>query len=331
MARAGKALEFDGYGGVEALHFVDQPIPEPGDGEVVIEVVTADVNHFDTYVRTGELAEVLPLRFPARQGSSFAGIVRAAGPNVKGFPVGTEVLGHDPAHGAHANHVVVGQGVLVKRPADLPWEVAGSLFLVGLTAYRIVQSLQLWSGDVVVITAAAGAVGHLQCQIARLAGATVIGIADADNHDYLQSIGVLPVGYGAGAVERIRELAADRPITALIDNSGRYADLARQLGVPRGRFVPTSRRREVQVGLYLAEASDPEPTLTLGDIVELVRMWGLRVLVSGLYRFDDIIQALTDLDARHSRGVVVLRMGTPAPGEQPLRGKLRTHYEEPHS
>lgn len=321
--RAGKAVEYDRFGGVEELHFVEQARPAPGPDEVVIEVVAAALNHMDEYVRRGDFADEVTVAFPARQGSCFAGIVRAKGAGVKRLAVGQSVLGHDPHHAAHASYVTVPVGAVVPKPESVPWEVAGALYLAGTTAYTIVQSLRLGPEDTVVVSAAAGGVGHIEAQLARLAGALVIGIAGEDNQDYLRSIGAKAVLHGQGLEQRIRDAAQGRPLTAFIDNYAGYEDLAETLGVPQQRFVPSAKRREVELRFYNAPGDDPEVRIVLGDLVELIATWGLRVLISGFYAFDQLPDAIAELDQRHSRGKVLVGMHTSAPASSYLGQRTR--------
>ncbi|GAA2753606.1 NADP-dependent oxidoreductase [Amnibacterium kyonggiense] len=324
--RSASIATFVDYGGIDAVRVEQVPRPEPGPGEVLVQVVASGVSHMDAYVREGRFRDAVPLELPAREGVSFAGIVRAVGEDVRGVSVHDEVLGHDPAHGAHATHVVVEPGALIRRPARMEWEVAGALYLVGLTAYRLIQSLRLTPDDTVVVSAAAGGVGHLECQLARLAGARVVGIAGAENHDYLRSIGVKPVAYGEDLAEAVRTAAAGRPLTAMLDNYGRYEDLAAELGIAPSRLSSTDARRDTEVELYLA-GPDRRLAEELRDVAELVAEWNIRVLVSGYYPFTALHRALADLDARHSRGVVVVGMDpTAAPGQY-LREKMRTRHE----
>lgn len=317
---------FDDYGDVSRVRVQEVDRPEPGPGQVRVQVVAAGVSHMDAYVREGRFRDAIDLELPSRQGVSFAGIVRAVGEGVRSPRVGEEVLGHDPAHGAHATRLVVDAGAVVRKPPRMPWEVAGSLYLTGLTAYRLVQSVRLGPDDVVVVTAAAGGVGHIECQLARLAGARVVGIAGRENHDYLRSIGVKPVAYADDAAADVRAAADERPVTALFDNYGRYEDLAAALAVPEDRFVRTERRRDTEIELWRA-GPDPRLALQLRDVAELVAEWNVRVLVSGFYPFQSLDRALADLDARHSRGVVVVGMDTTAPPSEYLRGTLRAHHE----
>ncbi|MFD1721953.1 NADP-dependent oxidoreductase [Amnibacterium endophyticum] len=317
---------FDGYGDVSQVRVEEAPRPQPGPGQVLLQVVAAGVSHMDAYVREGRFQDAIELALPARQGVSLAGIVRAVGEGVRELRVGDEVFGHDPAHGAHATHVVVDAAAVVRKPRRLSWEVAGCLYLTGLTAYELVQSVRLGAEDVVVVTAAAGGVGHIECQLARLAGARVVGIAGRENHDYLRSIGVKPVAYGDDVEKAVREAADSRPVTALFDNYGRYEALAEALEVTGDRFVRTERRRDAEIELWTAGA-DPRLAVRLRDVAELVAEWNVRILVSGFYPFQALDRALVDLDARHSRGVVVVGMDTTAPPSEYLRGTLRAHHE----
>lgn len=325
--RTTTAAVFDGYGGPEVVRIVEVPRPEAEAGQVVVRVVSAGVAHMDAYVREGRFQDALRLTLPSRQGVGFAGIVRAVGHGVHGLRVGDEVFGHDPAHGAHATHVAVDAGAVVKKPQRLGWEVAGALYLTGLTAYSLVQSVRLQGDDVVLVSAAAGGVGHLECQLAAITGARVIGIAGRENHDYLRSIGTRPVGYGDDLAEQIEKAADGRRITAFFDNYGRYDDLAGSLGLSGDRFVSTDRRRDTEIELWQAGA-DPALALQLRDVAELVSEWNVRVLVSGFYPFTSLDRALADLAEGHSRGVVVVGMDTTAPAPSYLGGKLRTHHEE---
>jgi NADPH:quinone reductase-like Zn-dependent oxidoreductase len=325
-AKATLVATISGYGGIDAVQVVEVPRPVPGDGEVLVQVVAAGISHMDAYVREGRFQDAIPLTFPARQGTGFAGIVRKVGKGVRGFTPGAEVLGHDPAHGAHATHLVVDPRVLVRRPSRMNWEVGSALYLVGITALRLVQSLKLGRDDLVLVSAAAGGVGHLECQMARLAGARVIGIAGGENHDYLRSIGVVPIGYGPDLAAAIRTAAGGAQVTALLDNYGHYEDLAAALGIPASRISSTEDRRDTEISLYLAGA-DPRVAVELRDVAELVAEWDVRMLVSGFYPFVMLDRALADLEARHSRGVVVVGMDPTAAPKEYLKEKMRTRHE----
>ena len=310
--RTGSAVQFERYGDFDVVEVVAQERPEPGPGEVLVEVIAAGLNHVERLLREGALQDHIQLRFPARQGVDFAGIVRARGAGVKDLRVGDEVTGHAPEGGSHASWLTVPRDAVFRKPAHVGWEVAGGLYLAGCTAVEIVRRLRLGTDDTVVISAAAGGVGHIQCQLAKDAGATVIGLGSPRNHDYLRQIGILPVAYGDGEEARITEIAAGRPVTAFIDNHGdaEARDLSTRLGVPVERFVSSEDRRDVELRFLRAPGSDPAVHDDFAMILKAVEDRRVQVLISGFYPFEYIVEAYEDLAEMHSRGKVVIGMQT---------------------
>ena len=310
--RIGSAVQYDRYGGFDVVDLVPQERPEPGPGDVVVEVVAAGLNHVERFLREGKLRDHIDLEFPAHQGVDFAGIVRARGAEVRDLKVGDEVMGHAPEGGAHATWVRVPRGAVVKKPEHVGWEVAGGLYLAGATAATIVRGLRLGPDDTIVISAAAGGVGHIECQLAHDAGATVIALGSPRNHDYLRQIGTLPVAYGEGEEDRIRQMAGGRPITAFIDNhgGGGAADLAARLGVPSERLVTSEDRRDVELRFLRAPADDEEARDLLTLLAKAVQDRRVQVLISGFYPFEYIVDAYEDLAEMRSRGKVVIGMQT---------------------
>ena len=155
---------------------------------------------------------------------------------MRGFAVGDEVLGFTHRRASHAEFVVVDDVALTSRPDGLPWEVAGSLYVAGTTAYATVFAVDPGRGDTVVVSGAAGGVGSLAVQLATRRGAAVIGLASEPNHAWLRSHGVVPVEYGEGVAERIRHASGGR-VDAFIDTFGDgYVELAVELGVQPQRI-----------------------------------------------------------------------------------------------
>ncbi|MFJ3033206.1 NADP-dependent oxidoreductase [Curtobacterium pusillum] len=319
--RIGSAVQYDRYGGFDVVELVPQERPDPGPDEVVVEVSVAGLNHIERFLREGQLREFIDLEFPAHQGVDFAGVVRSRGSNVRDLHVGDEVMGHAPHGGSHATWVAVPRGAVVKKPSTMTFEVAGSLYLAGCTALSIVRSLKLGPDDTVVISAAAGGVGHIECQLARDAGATVIGLGSPRNHDALRQIGVRPVAYGEGEEQRIRDIAEDRPITAFIDNRehGENVDLASRLGVDPKRFVSSEDRRDLEIRFLRAPGDDTEAAEMLTTLGDLVQRHKVQFIISGYYPFEYIVDAYEDLAEMHSRGKVVV-------GMQPVETGARLHW-----
>ncbi len=155
---------------------------------------------------------------------------------MKGFLVGDEVIGFTNDRASHAELLAVNADQLTKRPPSVPWEQAGALPIAGFTAFAAVRAVALKASDTVVVSGAAGGVGSLVVQLAKLAGAKVIGLASEANHKWLAAHGVIPVAYGDGVADRVRAAAGGR-IDAFIDTFGHgYVDLALALGIAPDRI-----------------------------------------------------------------------------------------------
>src|SRR6202167_2851099 len=203
-----KAVRFDEYGGVDVLKVVEVPAPEPGDGQVLVQVKAAGINPGEAKIREGLLHARWPATFPSGEGSDLAGVVTGTGPGVTRFAVGDEVIGWTDNRASQAEYVVVEEQHLTAKSAGVPWEEAGALFVAGTTAYAAVRAVGLTGGDTVAVSGAAGGVGSIAVQLARQAGATVIGLASEAHHPWLAGHGVIPVSYGDGMADRIRQAAS---------------------------------------------------------------------------------------------------------------------------
>lgn len=299
-------VEYDRNGDAGELHLQRRPLLEPGPGEVLVEVIATGISHIDGFIRSGAETEWPAEPFPRRSGSDFAGIVVAAGPDAHGFAPGAEVIGHVRS-GAHATFVVVPVTALVSKPKNVSWEVAGGLYLAGAAALDTLDGLRVGADDVVVISAAAGAVGSIEAQLAKQAGATVIGTCGVRNFDYLRQLGIKPVTYGEGVADRIRA-AANKPVTCFIDNFGQDGrELASELGVPEARYRSSADRRDVELRLL---SDDPDAvahgTRQLERLARLAADRSFTLLISGFYPLESIVDAYADLQLLHSRGKVVL-------------------------
>ena len=298
-------FEYDRNGEVEVLQQRIRRMPSPGHDEVLIEVVTAGVNHIDGFIRSGREEAWADEPFPRGSGSDFAGIVVAGDADGR-FRRGDEVIGH-LRQGAHASHVIAPVGALVRKPPSVSWETAGGLFLAGATALDTLDDLRVGPGDTVVISAAAGGVGSIEAQLAKQRGARVIGTCGERNFDYLRQVGIRPVTYGAGIEERIRELAPDG-VTVLIDNFGQDGRaLAEALGVPASRYRSSADRRETELRLL---QDDPDSvahaTALLARLAHLADEHAFTLLISGYYPLTELASAYDDLQNLHARGKIVL-------------------------
>jgi len=303
-----RAVQFTRFGGVDVLEIADIARPQPGPGEVLVEVLAAGVNHMEAFIRQGMFDSEHSAAFPMRQGTDFSGIVVGLGEGVSDLKLRSDVVGHALV-GSHATHIVVPRQNLVAKPASVSWEVGGALFLAGVTAWRAIEAMHIGPDDTVVVSAAAGGVGSMEIQLAKLRGATVLGTCGERNFDYLRQIGVKPIVYGDGIADRIRA-AAPNGVTVFLDNfGGDNAELAEELGIEPARFHSSDDRKEIELRAVWPDAETARrDTEILGELVALVRDQKLRVLVSGFYPYGFVQDAFDDLEKRHSRGKIVLGM-----------------------
>lgn len=187
-----KAVRIHGYGGAEVLRYEDAPRPQPGMGEVLVQVHAAGVNPVDWKVREGYLDEMLHHRLPLVLGWDVSGVVAATGPGVTRFRVGDAVFSRpDLARdGSYAEYAVIRETELASKPASLDHRHAAALPLAGLTAWAaLIGAANLTKGQRVLIHGAAGGVGSFAVQLARWRGAEVVATASERNRDYLRSLG----------------------------------------------------------------------------------------------------------------------------------------------
>ena len=302
-----RAVRFDHYGGIEVLRVDDVEIPEPAEGEVVVKVRAAGTNPGEAAIREGRMHSVVPAIFPSGQGSDLAGVVHAVGKGVSTFSVGQEVLGWSWSRSSQAEFCAVPAGQLIRKPRALPWPVAGSLYVAGVTAFAAVRAVAPVAGDTVVVSGAAGGVGTIADQLLRLRGAAVIGIASESNHDWLRQHDVEPISYGDGLADRLRR-AAPNGIDAFIDLFGpEYVQLAVDLGVPRDRIETIiSFEAANELGIKAEGSGDATTVGILAEMADLVAAGHIEVPIAATYPLDRVADAYAELEKRHTRGKIAL-------------------------
>ena len=308
-----RAVRFDSYGGPEVLYIADIDRPKPGTGEVLVEVRAAGINPGEAGIRTGALRAQFPATFPSGQGSDLAGVVLEVGDGVGDFAVGDEVLGFSFQRSSHATHTNVPVDQLIHKPAELSWEVAGSLYVVGATAYAAVNAVAPQPGETVAVSAAAGGVGSIAVQLLALRGVRVLGIASSGNAEWLRAHGVEPVEYGEGLADRLRQAAPDG-VDAFIDLFGpEYVQLAVDLGVPRERVnTIISFAKAAEVGAKTEGSAEASTPAVLQEIADLIVSGALDFDVAATYPLDRVVDAFTELEQRHTHGKIVLLPQAPA-------------------
>ena len=205
-----KAIRISQYGGAEVLSFEDIDVADPGEGQVRITVEAAGVNFIDTYHRTG----LYPLNLPLTLGLEGAGIVNAVGAGVSDLTEGDRVAWKS-VEGSYAEQVVAAAAEVVKIPSDVATKTAAAVMLQGLTSHYLVNSTYpIREGDTCLVHAAAGGVGLLLVQMAKMRGARVIGTTSTEEK------AALARGAGADDIVLYTERDFEAEVLRLTDGQG---------------------------------------------------------------------------------------------------------------
>lgn len=301
----------------EAMVLVDDlPVPTPGPHDILMQMQGAEVGDWDELVRTGEWDMERP--FPLVLGLAGAGRIAAVGPAVTGFAANQLVYAYSyPLHdnGAWAEFMLVPETYVAPIPASLTAVEAGGVPIAGLTAHEtLIDVLRVTQGDVVLINAAAGGVGHIAVQLACGLGAQVVAAASRRNHDFVAGLGAAAViDYDAtgdvarairdqypGGVDKalncVSGKAANDYVAALKDG-GKMVDLPGAVSVQRPGVDIMSD--------YIVHGNHAR----LADVTRRFDSGALRLAIQEVVPFDEAQRALDLVLARHVRGKVVLKIG----------------------
>lgn len=296
------AIRYFEFGDPSVLQLVEVDEPTAGEGQVRVAVAAAGLNPYDYKARRGEAGD---RTFPSGQGAEFAGVVDQVGEGVTDVQLGDEVLGWT-FFAAQAEYVVVAANRVAPKPPTLTWEAASSIGLVGNTARRSVDALNLRPDDTVLVSAASGGVGIIACQLAVRAGATVVGTASATHHAFLRSIGVIPVAYGEGEEDRLRA-AAPQGFTAMADNQGRHSvELGLSLGIQPDRINSIVDYDAAETFGISTVGGGGKTAAELTQLATELADGSLRLPIRASYPMDQVQDAYRELETGHGLGKVVL-------------------------
>ncbi|WP_010277113.1 NADP-dependent oxidoreductase [Paenibacillus senegalensis] len=300
-----QAAGFHSPGPPEVLQVMDFPDPVPGPGEVRVKVKAAGVQPVDCAIRGyGFSPPGAKLQYPQIVGNEFAGIVDQVGEGVEDFQIGCEVIGWSLLS-CCAQYVVVPRDQLVIKPRTMPWEEAGVLSASGQTAHTALKELEVGEGDTVLIHAAAGGVGTFAVQLARAWGAVVIGTASPRNHDYLHSLGAIPVAYGEGLEDRVRELAP-QGIDAALDAAGEEALRASVNLVSNKERIGTIVSFDLSEKLGTVPIRSKRSAARLSELTRLYEQGMLRVTIARVFPLHEAAAAHRAVETGHIRGKIVI-------------------------
>ncbi|MFC8914628.1 NADP-dependent oxidoreductase [Streptomyces sp. NPDC057116] len=306
-----RAAVVGSFGGPDTLRVRNLPVPEPKEGEVLVRVHAAGVNAIDWATRAGRGVGVEG--FPAVLGWDVSGTVAATGPGVRRFTEGDAVFGmprFPSLAGGYAEYAVAPEGELAAKPDGVDHVVAASLPMVGLTAWQtLFEHGGLRPGHRVLVSGAAGGVGHIAVQLAVDAGAEVIGTASPANHDFVRSLGArravdyrtVPLQKEVGDVdlavdpmggaEFFRLLDVVRPGGIVVTLKGEGPD-----------HRQTAQAHGVRAGFTYVHPDGP----VLDRIAGLLSAGAVRPEIQRVFRLDEVGQAHALGEEGHVRGRLVL-------------------------
>jgi len=300
------------FGGPEVLEEITVELPDPGPGEVTVDVRASGMNPAD-YKHFGPGQD--PVLLPLTVGYEVAGVIAALGPDTEiatgGGAVGAEVVVFQISDGYSSVVTARAEDVFAK-PEPLSFPQAANLLLVGTTAAETVHVVGLTAGETVLVHGAAGAVGTSVVQQSRLLGAHVVGTAAESDFEALRAFGATPVTYGPGLTERVRE-AAPGGVDAAIDTVGvdEAVDVSLALVSERKRIVSTAAfGRAKQEGFQTVGAANPHSgrfrATVRPRILELARQGKLTVPLGQTFAFSEAPAAVEALRGPHPYGKLAL-------------------------
>nr|WP_245951278.1 quinone oxidoreductase [Phytoactinopolyspora halophila] len=317
-----RAIRIRDVGGPDVLEPTDIDPPKPGDNDVLVEVSAAGVNYIDTYQRSG----LYPVATPFVPGIEGAGTVRAVGSGVDGLAAGDRVVWKN-ALGSYAEHVVVPAHEAIPIPENVSDELAAALLLQGMTAhYLAVSTYPVQPGDWVIVHAAAGGVGLLLTQIAKLRGGHVLAtVSTAEKAELATAAGADAIASYEDFAARATELTGGAGVACVYDGVGQatFQDSLEALrirgtlalfGAASGPVPPVDPQTlNAKGSLFLTRPTlahytrdDDELRWRAHDLLRWAGDGTLDVRIGGRYPLAEARRAHEDLEGRKTTGKLLL-------------------------
>jgi NADPH:quinone reductase-like Zn-dependent oxidoreductase len=308
-----KAVRIHSYGESNLLSFEEAPLPVPGENDVLIRVFAASINPVDIAFRAGYMTSYVPLTFPVTLGCDVAGTIEAVGNSVHHLKVGDAVYTRTDLYrlGGYAEYVLVTAAEVALKPSSLDFIQAASLPQAALTAWRsLIDTAGLSAGQTVLIHAAAGGVGSVAVQLAKIRGANVIGTASAANQNFLKELGAdEAVDYTAGPFEdKIHgvDVVFD---TVGGDTQARSYQTLKPGGILVSVVQPPSADDAAAHSVRVAFVGAYPPVApVLNEISALVEAGKLKPVVSAILRLSEARHGQDLIATGHTRGKIVMQV-----------------------
>src|SRR5579864_1275316 len=308
-----KAVRFHSYGKPEVLVYEDVPKPEPAAGEVLVKVHATSVNPIDWKIRAGHLRGFRDYPLPFILGWDVSGVIESVGTGVTQWKTGDEVYGRPDVgrNGAYAEYIVVKESELARKPGSLDHIHSAAIPLAGLTAWQaLFDAGGLTSGQKVLIHAAAGGVGHLGIQFARLKDLYVAGTASGRNQEFLKQLGCdLPINY---ETTRFEEVVHD--FDAVVESMGgevrnRSWKVLKNGGILVALIGPPPSEEDAKAqgarAAIIWAQTKPEQ---LAEMARLADSGKVRPEIAAVFPLRDAARAHQMSETEHVRGKIVLQV-----------------------
>jgi NADPH:quinone reductase-like Zn-dependent oxidoreductase len=302
-----KAIVVHQYGGPDVLKLEDAARPQPGPDEVLIRVMAAGVNPVDAYIRAGRFGSG---KLPYIPGFDVAGIVESTGANVKKFKAGDAVYAYLDRPGAYAEFCTAKESEVARKPKNISFEQAAGVPLAATTAWEaLIDTAKLRAGQTVLIHGGSGGVGHFAVQIAKAKGAKVIATASTDNQDLLKQIGAdQTIDYTKTKFEDVV-----KDVDVVLDATRSDALQRSYDVVKKGGFIVTITGRpdpaEIEKhGISGSSLMAHPDGQVLDELSRLIEQKKLKPVVSETFPLADASKAHQQIETRHTRGKIVLKI-----------------------
>ncbi|PWV89135.1 alcohol dehydrogenase [Paenibacillus cellulosilyticus] len=331
-----KAMIIEKYGEKVPLVMSEQPLPNIGEHDVLVEIHAASLNPIDFKIKEGKMKFLLNYRFPLILGNDFSGVVIKVGDRVKTFKPGDEVYGRPRKNriGTLAEFIAVHEEDIWQKPNNLTFEEAASIPLIGLTTYQaFVDILNLQKGQKILIHAGSGGVGTFAIQLAKLLGAFVATTASEKGYDLVKSLGAdLIINYKTENFEEMLtgyHAVFDTLGGEALEKSFRILKTGGQIvsisGMPNGRFGKDAKLGWMKTTI-LSIASRKIKALEkksktryhflfmkpsgeqLKVLKEFIEEGFINPIIDKVYHLKDADQAFNYLESGRAKGKVVIRI-----------------------
>jgi NADPH:quinone reductase-like Zn-dependent oxidoreductase len=269
-----KAVVLTKYGPPDVLVWSDVPMPEPGRGRVRIRIRAAGVSPTDPKIRRGDLKAVFPLPARAVLGFEAAGVVDALGPSVSGVREGDDVACLLLGLGGYSEYAIASSWT--PKPSNVSWSDAAGLPSSAEAAVGVLKLLGVSGGETLLILGAAGSVGMIATQLAVAQGVKVIGIASPRDHDLVRDLGAVPVSYGAGIADRVRDVTPSADAVLDAAGKGELAEAVILAGGP-SRMITIADEHAAELGVSLSVATPDRAPEALDQTMALLASGALRL------------------------------------------------------